>query len=101
MPSTNDHSPASPSDASGRYSTCESQGNPATLTQMADQQSAALEALLASPEFARQQAGQQAMFSEMAQQDYAALIRLTDHILAPPRDQEDADQRGSPGGVTS
>lgn len=102
MPSTHIHSPASPTDARGRYPTCESQGNSDPLTLLAAQQAAAWDAFLASPEFARQQAGQQALIAELSQRADAALQLFTaDQALVQPRIQGDADQRGSQQGATS
>jgi len=99
MPSTHSHSPASPADARGRYPTCESQGNYDPLTLLAAHQAAAQDAFLASPEFARQQAGQQALIAESMQQAdaLAQLLATTDQALVPPRSQGDVDQRGSLG----
>jgi hypothetical protein len=102
MPSTYIHSPASPTDARGRSATCNSQGNSDPLTLLAAQQAAAWDAFLASPEFARQQAGQQALIAEMAQRaDAAFQLFTTDQALVPPRSQGDVDQRGSQQGATT
>ena len=102
MPSTHIHSPASPTDARGRYPTCESQGNSDPLTLLAAQQAAAWDAFLASPEFARQQAGQQALIAEMSQRaDAAFQLFTTDQALVQPRSQGDVDQRGSQQGAIS
>lgn len=102
MPSTHIHSPASPTDARGRYPTCESQGNSDPLTLLAAQQAAAWDAFLASPEFARQQAGQQALIAESMQRAdaLAQLLATTDQALVLPRRQGDVDQRGSQGDTT-
>lgn len=97
MPSKNIHSPASPGDARGRHQTCDSQGNFDPLTLLADQQTAALDAYLASPEFARQQAGLQLLIADMDRQADAAMQLYFDQPLAPPRDQGDSDRRGSLG----
>lgn len=98
MPSTHIHSPASPADARGRYPTCESQGISDPLMLLADRQAAAWDAYLASPEFARQQAGQQALIAEMAHQaDAAFQLFTTDQGLVQPRGQDVADKRGSLG----
>jgi hypothetical protein len=103
MPSTHIHSPASPTDARGRYPTCESQGNSDPLTLLAARQAAAWDAFLASPEFARQQAGQQALIAEWMQRADAVtqLFVTTDQALVQPRRQGDVDQRGSQQGATS
>ena len=93
MPSTYIHSPASPTDASGRFQDRRSPGNFDPLAMLAAGQAASLDAWLASPEFARHQAGLQAMIAEMA--------LPADQPLAHPRSQGDFDQRGHTRSVTA
>lgn len=108
MPSTHIHSPASPTDARGRYPTCESPGNSDPLTLLAAQQAAAHDAYLASPEYARQVAGQQELIIGLGGTVFILndgagpdLMQSTDQALAQPRSQGDVDQRGSQQGATS
>jgi hypothetical protein len=68
---------------------------------LAAQQAAAWDAFLASPEFARQQAGQQALIAEWMQRaDAVTQLFTTTQALALPRSQGDADPRGPLGDTT-
>jgi hypothetical protein len=68
---------------------------------LAARQAAAWDTYLASPEFAQQQAGQQALIAElMLQADAAMQLFAADHALVQPRRQGDVDLRGSQGGIS-
>jgi hypothetical protein len=91
MPSTHIHSGGSPEAARGFHKTGETPGISDPLAVLAAQQAAAIDALLASPEYARQQAGQQLLIAELIRQADAAVDLLyPDHNLAMPR-RRDAD----------
>lgn len=85
MPSENIHSPATAAGASPGFLAQVFPDNSEQLMRLAAAQQAALDAYLASPEFARQQDAQAEFFTKFAGQS-----------LVMPRDQDTAASRGSP-----
>lgn len=85
MPSTHIHSGGSPGTASGIVLTGETPGISYPLDVLAEQQAAAIDAWLRSPEFVAQQANQQLLIAELIRQADAAVDLLYPvHNLAMP-----------------
>ena len=84
MPSDNIHSPAKAAGASPGFFAQVFPDNSEQLAQLAAAQQAALDAYLASPEFARHQDAQAEFFT-----------RLSEQSLVIPRDQDTGEGRGS------
>jgi hypothetical protein len=94
MPSERLYSPAARAAARGGPGPQVFCGNSAPLERLAADSAAALDAYLASPEFARQQAAQHELLRDLHAKSDAMLRTLTDQAPVMPRDQGESILRG-------